>query len=120
MNLKWYGMDGQSMDLLEWGKLYSDARNRRIAWTIRGPWKVSTVLIGMDHSFEEGVKPVIFETMIFHYRTGGQDWFCKRYSSKEEAAEGHRKALASLRSWKWVWRGLELGLLGKRARWSWR
>ena len=49
---------------------------------------VSTVFLGMDHSFDGGT-PVLFETMIF----GGEyDQFQERYCTWDEAEEGHKVA----------------------------
>ena len=46
---------------------------------------VSTVFLGIDHNFGEG-KPLLFETMVF----GGKlDEETERYSTWEEAVEGH-------------------------------
>lgn len=81
--------------------------NRRVAeTTIFGGYWVSTVFLGLDHSFSWGdkkVKPLWFETMIFnhadkHYHNCHQ-W---RYTTWDEAVEGHKKAVAlvySERSW---------------------
>lgn len=51
--------------------------------------KVSTVFLGLDHSFNGG-KPLLFETMIFG---GGYDDYQERYTTWEEAEKGHKKAL---------------------------
>ena len=54
---------------------------------------VSTVFLGLDHSFpwNEDKTPVLWETMIF----GGEhdQNYQERYSSYEEALEGHQKAV---------------------------
>jgi hypothetical protein len=47
---------------------------------------VSTVFLGIDHGF--GDDPILFETMVF----GGEyDGIQKRYSTWDEAVEGHYK-----------------------------
>jgi len=53
---------------------------------------VSTVWLGIDHSFEpeEFHKPIIFETMIFS-NNSEYDNDCERYSTEEEAMEGHKR-----------------------------
>ena len=60
--------------------------------------KVSTVFLGMDHSWGNG-PPLIFETMIFG---GKHDMDQERYSTYSEAKRGHlamcRKAFP-IRSW---------------------
>jgi hypothetical protein len=55
---------------------------------------VSTVFLGLDHSYWKDlqiVKPTLWETMIF----GGEhdQSYQERYSSYEDAFEGHQKAL---------------------------
>ena len=49
---------------------------------------VSTVFLGLDHGF--GGVPMLFETMIFG---GKHDMFQERYTSLQEAEEGHALAL---------------------------
>ena len=52
-------------NLLEWARWMEDA-DRRVAETIVGDYRVSTVFLGLDHSFRQnGAPPVLFETMIF-------------------------------------------------------
>ena len=51
---------------------------------------VSTVFLGLDHSWTPGGKPVLWETMIFG---GEHDQYQERYTSHEDALEGHEKAL---------------------------
>jgi hypothetical protein len=116
----WYGMEGQSISCEAWRKLYANGGDRGVAKTfIRPGWHVSTVLVGLDHGFEGGA-PLIFETMIFHRKTGWMDWCCRRYSTKEEALLGHREAVASLRNLRWVWKGLGAWFIGRRAKRIWR
>lgn len=51
---------------------------------------VSTVFLGLDHAWIPGGKPVLWETMIFG---GEHDQYQERYTSHEDALEGHKKAL---------------------------
>jgi hypothetical protein len=53
---------------------------------------VSTVFLGLDHSFpwNEDKTPVLWETMIFG---GEHDQYQERYTSHKDALEGHEKAL---------------------------
>lgn len=78
-------------DTLTWARWYeANSDKRQIARDVIGKAKVSTVFLSIDHSFGEG-PPVLWETMIF----GGQhDQYQERYTSKEEALEGHRRAVA--------------------------
>jgi hypothetical protein len=47
---------------------------------------ISTVFLGLDHSFGNG-PPLIFETMVFG---GIHDGECTRYSTWDQAVAGHR------------------------------
>jgi hypothetical protein len=50
-------------DLIRWARWFEKA-DRHVAKTQVGPLRVSTVFLGVDHSFGDG-PPVLFETMIF-------------------------------------------------------
>ena len=50
---------------------------------------VSTVFLGLDHSYGRSI-PILWETMIFE---GEHDGYQDRYSSYEDALKGHQKAL---------------------------
>jgi hypothetical protein len=75
-------------DLIEWAKSF-EGQNRIVEQTQIGDVKVSTVFLGLDHSFGGG-EPLLFETMIFG---GKEDGFQDRYSTWDEAVEGHKKAV---------------------------
>jgi len=64
-----------------------DPEKRRVARSEFGPVSVSTVFLGMDHSFGGG--PLLFETMIFG---GKSDGYMDRYSTWQEAEAGHEAA----------------------------
>ena len=73
-------------DLLKWGKWFED-NDRRMALTTCGKYVVSTIFLGLDHSFGEG-PPLIFETMVFPLgQWNEQDM--DRYSTLKEAKAGH-------------------------------
>ena len=69
----WYELIGQTPvrvegDVLEWARRY-EAMDRRVAHTVLFDMcRVSTVFLGLDHSFGLG-PPVLFETMAF-WRSG--------------------------------------------------
>jgi len=50
---------------------------------------ISTVFLGLDHAWDSDI-PVLWETMIFG---GEHDQYQDRYTSVEDALEGHKKAL---------------------------
>lgn len=64
---------------------------RRVEVTQVGEHHVSTVFLGLDHAFARGA-PVLYETMIFHQdNKEDHTWldFQRRYSTRQEALEGH-------------------------------
>jgi hypothetical protein len=78
-------------NLLTWAKWFEGGDDkRRVAFTEIGGVKVSTVFLGIDHSFGGGA-PVLFETMIFG---GEHDKYQERYCTLEEAMIGHEKAVS--------------------------
>lgn len=100
----YYDRKGRQIDMMEWGRLHSDLDYLRVAqhW-VRG-WAVSTVWLGIDHSFtwpRQG-PPVIFETMIFapgDVTISGDDdldQYQERYATEEAAQAGHDRALAAM------------------------
>lgn len=87
-------VDGEivpTSDIREWGEWMKDDSARRIALTELGFANVSTVFLGIDHSFALGGDPVLFETMIFG---GEHDNYQERYRTLEEARAGHDRAIA--------------------------
>ena len=71
------------MDAWKWGT----AHNRRVAYTkLPNGVRVSTIFLVLDHSFEAGGPPVLWETMIFG---GRYDQAQDRYTSHEAALVGH-------------------------------
>ena len=75
---------------LAWAKWFEDSRNeRQIAKDSIGAALVSTVFLGLDHSFG-GATPILWETMIFG---GPHDGHQERYATRDEALAGHQKAV---------------------------
>jgi len=74
----------------EWADWFEHADNRLIKQTQVRAARVSSVFLGIDHSFDtsEGAEPILFETMIFG---GAYDQFQWRYTTAEEALEDHDK-----------------------------
>jgi hypothetical protein len=61
---------------------------------------VSTVFLPIDHSHDPDGPPIVFETMVFRGGSEGslgEAGECQRYSTWEEAEEGHRKLVRQLR-----------------------
>lgn len=72
-------------DMAAWGEIMRDGEARRVARTVVGSATVSTVFIGMDHSFGKG-PPMLFETMVFG---GALDDTCQRCTTWEQAEAMH-------------------------------
>ncbi len=87
--MMYYDKEGNPItDVLEWAKLLENKEYKIIKQEIlwwRG-W-LSTVWLGMDHSWGQG-KPLIFESVLFFF-CGGSVLDCRRYSTLEEAIQGH-------------------------------
>lgn len=74
----------EEKDLLTWARWFESA-DRTVARDQIDEARISTVFLGMDHSYTEG-PPVLYETMVF----GGQfDLYEVRYQTQEQALVGH-------------------------------
>lgn len=82
-------------DLIEWA-MWMGKSNRVVALDTIDNIRISTVFLGLDHSFDIiGDEPILFETMIF----GGEfDEYQNRYSSRVEALIGHQKAVQKVKN----------------------
>lgn len=76
-------------DILKWADWF-EKENRTVGRTYVGKVFISTVFLGIDHRWGTG-PPILFETMIFG---GEHDEYQVRYSTWEEAEEGHKNAVA--------------------------
>ena len=78
-------------DIRVWGEWFErDPAVRRVALTELDGVEVSTVFLGINHNWGEGV-PILWETMIFG---GAEDQSQWRYTSHAEALAGHAAAVA--------------------------
>lgn len=86
------GKDGKTPEpvknLIEAGKLWK--KDRTVRKDNIGEIFISTVFLGIDHSFLEEGPPVLFETMIFG---GDHDGYQARYTNWDDAVEGHGIAM---------------------------
>lgn len=79
-------------DLYTWGKWFENADNRIVAGDTIAGVRISTVFLGIDHSFGAD-KPLLFETMVF----GGEyDQSQERYCTIKQARAGHNQWLAKV------------------------
>jgi hypothetical protein len=105
------GTDGEPIhttDTLAWGR-WMETADRHVAKTKLGIYWISTVFMGLDHSFGSGGPPVLWETMVFGEMvysefsgreirdTVDRDGYFARYSSKEAALLGHEMIVARVR-----------------------
>jgi hypothetical protein len=75
-------------DLLTWARWIETAERRVLLTRIFDMAVVSTVFLGLDHSYDGG-PPLIFETMVFWADEGGNE--CRRCSTWIEAEAMHRE-----------------------------
>lgn len=91
---RWYILDNNNKPIpkpvLEAAQWLEDNDHRR---TVKrdeiGDILVSTVFLGLDHAWDSDT-PVLWETMIFG---GEHNQYQERYTSHEDALEGHELAL---------------------------
>ena len=90
-----FDKNGKPIKLMEWARLFEDGNYKRIALTeLPNNVRVSTVWLGLDHSFD-GDKLLIFETMVFGGKhDGDQD----RYTTLEEAQKGHKDMVKRIKT----------------------
>lgn len=80
-------------DILTWAQWY-EKTDRHVAFDSIGFMEISTVFLGLDQSFlPHPHAPILWETMIFH-ATGELEDYQERYTSYDDAVEGHNRAVA--------------------------
>ena len=97
---EYYDREGKPIDVNGWAYLHGIDDYRRVAEDTIGSYWVSTVWLGIDHSWGEG-PPLIFETMVFPVADGEphlMDIDCERYTTENEAIEGHARFVTLLRA----------------------
>lgn len=83
-----------AVDLWTWARwLEKNHKVRRIGDDWVGAVRVSTVFIGLDHSFGRG-DPLVFETMVFG---GPLNMAMDRYATYAEAERGHQEMLTKVK-----------------------
>lgn len=86
--------DRPTDEYLSW--CFGDKPNRIVQQTdVNEHQWVSTVFLGIDHSFGHG-PPVLFESMVFTDGKGGD--MMNRYCTWDEAVAGHKRMCESLQS----------------------
>jgi hypothetical protein len=72
---------------------------QRVAEDQVGPYRISTVFLGIDHGFSEG-PPILFETMVF-CQGSHSDLEQERYSTWAQAVVGHQNMIDTVKGWGW-------------------
>ena len=92
--MAWYILDENNkpirstiVDCGEW--LQKNPERKAVKQEYVGDVRISTVFLGLDHVWNSDI-PVLWETMIFG---GEHDQYMDRYTSYEDAIEGHQTAL---------------------------
>jgi hypothetical protein len=85
-------------DLSAWAKWF-EAASRTVAKTVidpnpTEPCAVSTVFLGLDHSWVGGA-PLLFETLVFG---GPRDGLMDRYATWDQAENGHDDIVAEVKA----------------------
>lgn len=91
-----YILDGEGNpepmpDLATWGQ-WCMLANRTLQRSEVNGLLVSTVFLGMDHSYGSG-PPLLWETMVFQ-EGSSMDVECQRYATRSEALAGHAALVA--------------------------
>lgn len=92
--MRYYILDGHEPKAVNSYLDWDSFENVHVSKTEIGDISVSTVFLGVDHSFGEG-SPVLFETMIFG---GEHDGYQERYCTWDEAEAGHARAVELVNS----------------------
>lgn len=99
--MSYYNRKGERISLSEFAELGRGIANKRLAADHVGGFWISTVWLGLDHSWSGG-PPLIFETMAFPSDGDGpssyDEVYCDRYSTEAEALAGHARAVAGFGS----------------------
>jgi len=91
----WYILDKENKPvkstIIQYGEwIEANPERKAVKQEYVGDIRVSTVFLGLDHAWPKGNTPVLWETMIFG---GEHDQYMDRYTSYEDALEGHQIAL---------------------------
>jgi hypothetical protein len=87
----------EEADVITWASWFEQNRNMRAVKReyVDDGVMVSTVFLGIDHSFLLGEKPILWETMVF----GGKfDQHETRFSTRQEALDGHKRICDAIKA----------------------
>lgn len=99
--MNYYDKKGKPITVEEWAKLLNNFDYKIIKRDDVGSYWVSTVWLGLDHSFaKESLAPLIFETMAFKKKDDGtREWSGEtmiRSSTLNEALMAHKEVCNSI------------------------
>lgn len=78
-------------DVIKWGKALE---NRfRVALDEFNGITVSTVFLGLDHSYRDSDIPILFETMVFFDSEGYAGQYMEKCSTYDEALAQHKRVV---------------------------
>lgn len=107
---------GNPISMRDWARLLHWQENgdwyKRVGLTMVGQYRISTVWLGLDHGLGKPFDQLaIFETMVFDDSGENRDLDLdqRRYSTEEEAIEGHRRMVEEVE----LFAGLEVQTKGK-------
>ena len=87
---RYYDRKGNPISMRKWSALFNDPGYQRIALDEGNGKCVSTVWLGLDHSFSQSGPPLIFETMVFA-EDSDSEIGCERYATEADAIKGHHE-----------------------------
>lgn len=91
--MKYYRLDGTNVvecSLFEWAEAFKKSDRIIKRTTLSTGIRISTVFLGINHAFDLGNPPLLFETIIFGIE---EDEYQTRCSTYQEALAMHEKAL---------------------------
>jgi len=85
----------------QWGKDFEDSKGRTVGKDeLLNGLLISTVWLGIDHSYGQSHRPQIFESMVFFPDRSGDELEMWRYATWEEAERGHKTLVKKYRTYK--------------------
>ena len=102
MTIDYYDRGNRPLTMDQYARLLENRDYKRVASQFVGTYWISTVWLGLDHSFYGG-PPLIFETMVFANTPDdlselGDDVWCDRYTTEHQAVLGHYAAVVEVQA----------------------
>jgi hypothetical protein len=98
-----YDKDGNAISRDEYIALLEQPDYKRVAKDVLPNGRVvSTVWLGLDHSWGDDSPPLIFETMVFPSEDDFAEMWCERYTTLALAQEGHARLVLVASNSEWT------------------